>query len=40
MNKELINVLKNGVKPALGCTEPVAVGLAVARAREAETGKV
>lgn len=40
LNREFIDVLKNGVKPALGCTEPVAVGLAVAKAYEAETGEV
>lgn len=36
MNKQekIIEILKNQVKPALGCTEPGAVALAVARATE------
>nr|WP_312579859.1 L-serine ammonia-lyase, iron-sulfur-dependent, subunit alpha [Sedimentibacter sp.] len=33
-DKILINILKNQVTPALGCTEPGAVGYAVARAKE------
>ena len=33
-NKLLIDILKNQVTPALGCTEPGAVGYAVARANE------
>ena len=36
----LLKSLKNGVKPALGCTEPVAVGLAVAKAYEVLEGEV
>lgn len=37
---QLVNILKNQVKPALGCTEPVAVGLAVATACREINGKV
>lgn len=39
-SKELLQSLKNGVKPALGCTEPVAVGLAVSKAYEGVLGDI
>lgn len=39
-NKKLLQTLINGVKPALGCTEPVAVGLAAATAFEGLEGKI
>lgn len=35
-----LDILKNGVKPALGCTEPVAVAVAVAKAFEVVRGEV
>lgn len=38
--EKMLDSLKNGVKPALGCTEPVAVGLAVAKAQEGLQGEV
>ena len=36
----LIKTLVDGVKPALGCTEPVAVGLAVAKAYQGLGGEI
>jgi len=34
MNKLFIEILKNEVKPAMGCTEPIAVAFAAAKAKE------
>ena len=39
-DERLLQSLINGVKPALGCTEPVAVGLATAKAFENIRGEV
>ncbi|OLS03104.1 L-cysteine desulfidase family protein [Tissierella creatinophila] len=39
-NESLLKSLINGVKPALGCTEPVAVGLATSKAFEMVKGEV
>lgn len=40
MRKEIIDLLKTEVKPAMGCTEPVAITLAAAVARDAIDLKV
>ena len=32
--QEIIDIIHSEVKPALGCTEPIAVALAVAKATE------
>ena len=33
-HQHYLNALRSEIKPALGCTEPIAVALAVAKARE------
>ena len=38
--KVLLGLLKEGITPATGCTEPIAVAYAVARAREESQGKI
>lgn len=38
--REIISLIHNEVKPALGCTEPIAAALATAKAIELMTGKV
>ncbi len=40
IKKQVLNVLNNDVKPAVGCTEPVAIALAAAAASSAIQGKV
>ncbi|MCG8483667.1 MAG: hypothetical protein MJA31_10200, partial [Clostridia bacterium] len=39
-NMDLVAVLKDQVKPALGCTEPVAVGIATSTAYKKIGGEV
>ena len=39
-HKILLNLLKSGITPATGCTEPIAVAYTVAKAREEVEGKV
>lgn len=38
--EELLSLLKNKITPATGCTEPIAVAYAVAKAREKSEGKI
>lgn len=40
LEEKLLKSLINGVKPALGCTEPVAVGLATSKAYEGVKGEI
>jgi len=40
MQKELLDLLRKGIKPATGCTEPIAVAYAVATARDQVDGKL
>jgi len=40
MQKELLDLLRAGIKPATGCTEPIAVAYAVATAREQVKGEL
>ena len=40
MQKELLNLLREGIKPATGCTEPIAVAYAVATARDQVNGQL
>ena len=38
--KELLELLRSGIKPATGCTEPIAVAYAVATAKEQVNGEL
>lgn len=40
MQQELLDLLREGIKPATGCTEPIAVAYAVATARDQVNGKL